>query len=691
MVTSVNPSAQAQPAQFSFAQDSLGHPQNVGAAINGFEYPGEVVVADNWQSDFGERLTGVSMFRLVLLQSNQGPSQREIHDERIIVAVQDAASVISNRIGESRTQYIIGSDTSSAKRDAEDEIKSIREVRENYSAIFDPELDRLTSALAEYESKVNDSFAEQAHNLWKQGEIVTSAESQANALTANQLFVLSTPNSWVEVASASLYGRVRFGQIESSLERIFAELQVGHVKTAKDQLRQLCGIRLDETTPLDLVGSMVSDHSRDIVGGELRNLLIHDLSYPPSLAVMWIASYLIDTDSEIELAAGSGERQFVSTDNISELSISDLPIADIAFLRNSKSSDWDAVLPFLQLIMPHANSTRYGGGRNSDAEEFNLQLATVHERVKATTPVMQALELAAGATDRPLTASDKNLATVLGSYSWLEFASQARNVFRSVSALRSALSEAALRWSAVDSAPEIERTIMYLDQVEFGRFDHALAMEQQLLRSRIDLKAIVENPAQWLSLRDEFERWRQDYRRAYLEDHAQKQERNRQLQQQISATTRLVVQIERLERIDAIRLGEEVVGGLADLWNQTIRSCAVCDHDGASISLIDEPVCTNCRGRLGQPPNHTDVIDMISEIDSIFTEYRDRLAAIASDLVMKSQNSDKLTSLFRLNSAGDLSDLANVLDDKVISFLNELFSESGNTGGNSGDWTSPHS
>lgn len=39
-------------------------------------------------------------------------------------------------------------------------------------------------------------------------------------------------------------------------------------------------------------------------------------------------------------------------------------------------------------------------------------------------------------------------------------------------------------------------------------------------------------------------------------------------------------------------------------------------------------------------------------------------------------------SLFRLNSAGDLSDLANVLDDKVISFLKELF---GDTNEKSGD------
>jgi hypothetical protein len=82
---------------------------------------------------------------------------------------------------------------------------------------------------------------------------------------------------------------------------------------------------------------------------------------------------------------------------------------------------------------------------------------------------------------------------------------------------------------------------------------------------------------------------------------------------------------------------------------------------------------------------------MISEIDQIFIGYRDRLASVSSELVLKSGNSDQLQSLFRLNSAGDLSDLANVLDDKVISFLNELFGKSNESSGNNGDWASPHS
>jgi len=155
------------------------------------------------------------------------------------------------------------------------------------------------------------------------------------------------------------------------------------------------------------------DSSTDITGVELVDLLIHDLRYPPSISSLWALAYTLDNDSEIELIHGSGERHFMSRDNIADRGVDDFMLDEIVVLRTVKSNEWDAVLPFLQLIAPHANSTRYGGGRNSDSEEFNLQLATVCDWVRQITPVMLSLEVATGATGRPLTRNAANLIRVL--------------------------------------------------------------------------------------------------------------------------------------------------------------------------------------------------------------------------------------------------------------------------------------
>ena len=699
MVTSANRFArnarpeQVAPVPFTFTNDHSGKPQAVQVSLGGFEYPGEVIVCDKWQSQFGEALDGLSMFRLVLLQSSAGPSPSDISDIRICVAVQaqseSGSGTPDNRIGEQRSVYNVGGNSGTDKSAVEADIKSIREVRQNYAAISDPQLDRITSALIDFESRANESLVGDSYGLWKSGTLVTATNATPFSATPGQVFLLESPDSWLNVVASNLIEYSRFSTADVSPQKVFSTLQMGHLKTGREQLRLVSGLRLGDPTPTEQIASLLDEHSDELPGQELLNLVIHQFRFPPALATLWIISYVLENDSEIEMLSESGERVFISSDNISEVEFSDLGLESIRTLRAEKSSDWDAVLPFLKLIVPHASSTRYGGGRNSDAEEFNLQLSTVCDRVRATSPVMQSLEIAAGATDRPLTTDDKHLIEVVSAYSWLEYVSHARNVFGSVTALRKSLASAAMRWSAVVSAPDIEAAIYYLDQVEFGRIDHSLSIKRQILRSRFDLNALVENPASWLSLRDEFERWRQDYRRAYLEDHVQKQERNSQLQQRIQSASKQVEQIELLEQVEAVRLG--TIDELTELWNETIRSFSVCENYGATIKLIDNPVCPDCRGRLGQPPNHTDVADMISEIERLFIGYRDRLASVVSGLVMDSPNTDKLLSLFRLNSAGDLSDLANVLDDKVISFLNELFGKPTGSSGNIDDWASPHS
>jgi hypothetical protein len=575
------------------------------------------------------------------------------------------------------------------KRVAETDIKSIREVRQNYAVVNDPELDRLTAALAQLETDINNVLAADSHQAWKMGTIVSARAASEFTATPAQIFLLDDPENWITTTAKSILRTSILAPSDASITIFYSELQAGHINTAKNELRRLCGLRVSDADPTEHIASVIDDHDGELHGAELANIFTSDFIFPPAIVMAWVALFVADNDSEIEFIVDSGEIVFVSKDNISEQDISTLSPVQIHLLRTNKSNHWDAVLSFLQLIVPHANSTRYGGGRNSDIEEFQLQLDTVCDRVKMTSPAMRSLEYAAGASDRPLTSDDGRLIEVLSAFSWIEFVAQARNVFGSVLSLRSALSQAAMRWAAVESAPEIEKAIHYLDQVDFGRFDHTLAIERQLIRSRIDLMSIVENPSRWLSIQDEFERWRQDYRRAYLEDHAQKRDRHRQLRQRIVATTKQVEQLELLERIDVVHLG--TIDELAELWDQTIRLFSVCENEGSNIGLIDMPVCADCGARLGQPPNHTDVADMISEVDKLFNGYRDRLASVVANLVIVSPETDKLVSLFRLNSAGDLSDLANVLDDKVISFLNELFGKPSGSSGNIDDWTSPHS
>jgi hypothetical protein len=73
VVTSANLSGSASSVQFSFPQDLIGRAQRVETSLGGYQYSGEVIVASEWRTEYGQKLTGASMFRMVLLQVMQRP------------------------------------------------------------------------------------------------------------------------------------------------------------------------------------------------------------------------------------------------------------------------------------------------------------------------------------------------------------------------------------------------------------------------------------------------------------------------------------------------------------------------------------------------------------------------------------------------------------------------------------------
>lgn len=96
--------------------------------------------------------------------------------------------------------------------------------------------------------------------------MIASPNSTSCIPTASQVFLLDNPESWLEVAAASLINRTSFSRADSTPKQVFAELQHGHLKTAKDRLRQMCGIQLDETTTHDQIELLAVKYDRELPG-----------------------------------------------------------------------------------------------------------------------------------------------------------------------------------------------------------------------------------------------------------------------------------------------------------------------------------------------------------------------------------------------------------------------------------------
>ncbi len=77
----------AEVTEFSISSDAFGLVQPISVWFRGMLYPGEAVIAENWNESWGEPLDAVAMFRVVLLPRRQNVPPDSLRDERVIVGV----------------------------------------------------------------------------------------------------------------------------------------------------------------------------------------------------------------------------------------------------------------------------------------------------------------------------------------------------------------------------------------------------------------------------------------------------------------------------------------------------------------------------------------------------------------------------------------------------------------------------
>ena len=220
----------------------------------------------------------------------------------------------------------------------------------------------------------------------------------------------------------------------------------------------------------------------------------------------------------------------------------------------------------------------------------------------------------------------------------------------------------------LEAAPEVLEAQAFLAEAEVGSDDEDLRMDRQVLLEQLILPALARSPHLWPSVRSLFQMVRSHYQTLYVARHRACQDEGRRLE---ALAREDLTKARALARLNSItQLGPPVDPEVAARWPFILTSLAPCSADPPALGAGAR--CARCGFSLSAPSQAPEFLALWERLTRALREQQERLSASAIRQVLARADSEEVEKLVQIVQASDLAPLVQVLDDRLVAFIQEL-------------------
>ena len=647
-----------------------GRQYPLSAHYNGLLYPGEAILAEGWEPQWGLPLEGERLFRVVFLSTHQPVSPEELQDARIAVCV-------PSRSGERREQ------------ERRREYRVLREVRSRYSVPGpDPAL------------------LEQERGAYASGTIVTrtGVETQPRAL-----FEAPLPADWVSavavsllawtypqlpVSSADFPGPFTAREARLLFQGLIQEETTPEVVAAVEVFGPGLGLTTGQAAgvfaPGDSIMFQILRHELAEHGGALpcsqlygRMVHVHGLLHP--LVTLCVVAFLRYGQPPVELhLAAEHSLQTVSGERYSGRVVLAETVADLDFpssldsvatsLRYTTPVSWNTLAFYFSPLDPSIQPVEEPESQE-EIPRLLAALATLQREVRETLAALQRIAQNLGGEIPQQTVN------LLGRLRRLTEARAAEPALRAGQRLfgsPAGLAQAMKEYQPLHLLATMEETLVhihaYLKEAHVPDDLGDLSLKRQQLVAVLRPRELVTSTPSQTALEMLITGFLEAYRAAYIHHH----ERYHQEVASLSARVEEArTEAQGLERLNSIReLGEPVEEGATRELRRLSTKLTACQTPPREIPLGRHPICQECRLLLGQRSPSEKVEAVFRRLRMGLREQNTRISTQVVHRILEGTRDERIDQFIRVVQASDLTGLANVLDDRLVSFLRVLLAQS---------------
>ena len=642
----------------------------------GLEYPGEAIVAEMVDPAWGQPLHGDVCFRIVLYTVPRRIPAGQIRDPRIAMAV-PRRSADPTRTGLTR------------------ELQAIREARVRYLAGPDPELRAVGGSMAEQEASLGDELARREALSYAQGRIYSHSST---TVAASEVFVEPSANSWVEGLTHRIFQQAypdlpfEHGEFPATLtaggiQEIYSGLFQGDHEAidiaaafgpALGLATRSAPTRFDATgcKAVDVIEGELATRGGEAPAGELLELLCAEYGLNWALSTLYLLAYVRREHAEVELRpshpvshrnGGPFLSDRISSDLLPDLSFTPSIGDHLGLCRSQGALSWNAVVPYASLLV---EGLELAQDPNEISEQEGRLLAALGEMGRRVDASRQAMSTLADALNEDVSGAFSTLdrlEVLSAAAGYRGFHAVALDSFDGPSDLSMALDLYRRLDQLSTLVPRITRRRRYLDDMALGREHGELKVKRDSLAARTGLNSLLEDPSLWDSVEESYRQLLQEYTELYLSHHSQYHQDAVEL---TSFLERLGPQVEALASFNEVaEFGGPLAADVPERFSAAMATVKACAASEAEVSLEAAPACLQRQLRLDEDISRRETALVFRDTERAMRVYNRRLSSEGVARILAHPTKEQLEKFVALVQVGDLSALANVLDDEVIEFL----------------------
>ena len=223
-----------------------------------------------------------------------------------------------------------------------------------------------------------------------------------------------------------------------------------------------------------------------------------------------------------------------------------------------------------------------------------------------------------------------------------------------------------------EEVAELAAMRAYLDAATPGPQMHELFVDHAVTRERLSFAALLDQPRELESMRATFELFQSGYVEAYTEHHRRHWRAFARLRAILDEGALTAQALVRLNTLRA--LGRPVGRAALAAYGRMTRGRRACSAKELATALREQPLCPDCGITMenGAPSEETE--EVLRRLHAALARQQARLAGEAVRRIL-ARGGERIDQFLQIVQASDPAGLAQVLDDQLLAFLQELLSQ----------------